>query len=384
MNATSQDIETLLAAQCHLGSKNLQVHMENYLWKTRQDGVNVINVGKTWEKIVLAARVIAAIDNPADICVISARPYGQRAVLKFAAHTGATAIAGRFTPGSFTNYITRSFKEPRLIIVTDPRTDAQAIKEASYVNIPVIALADTDSPTEYVDVAIPTNNKGRHAIGAVWWMLAREVLRLRGTIYNRETPWDVMVDLYFCAYWILANLRTHTDCPQTVTPRLRLRRRSRRRSSPVLTRRALPLSSPASRPLLVLTGRPPPLASPVPLALLPLLAGTALPVRSGVLPPPTPSGLLLLRPPRSLSGRVLRPRRVLALKFTKRLTGKEIKKEDTKKIQTSEFDTRSWNGRAEKALKDVWMLWFNQTIRQTFPVSSTFPLTILRQNTITC
>lgn len=38
----------LLAAQCHLGSKNLQVHMENYLWKTRADGVNVINVGKTW------------------------------------------------------------------------------------------------------------------------------------------------------------------------------------------------------------------------------------------------------------------------------------------------------------------------------------------------
>ena len=159
--------------------------------------MNIIHIGKTWEKIVLAARIIAAIPNAEDVVAISSRTYGQRAVLKFSAHTGATAIAGRFTPGSFTNYITRSFKEPRLVIVTDPRSDAQAIKEASYVNIPVIALTDLESPSEYVDVAIPCNNRGKHSIGLIWYLLAREVLRLRGALVDRTQPWSIMPDLYF-------------------------------------------------------------------------------------------------------------------------------------------------------------------------------------------
>lgn len=194
---TAEDAQLLLAAQAHLGSKNVQVHNEPYVYKTRPDGVNIINIGKTWEKIVLAARIIAAVPRASDVVAVSARTYGQRAVLKFANHTGATAIAGRFTPGSFTNYITRSFKEPRLIVVTDPRTDAQAIREASYVNIPVIALSDTDSPSEYVDVAIPCNNKSKHSIGLIWWLVAREVLRLKGVLPDRQTQWSVMPDLYF-------------------------------------------------------------------------------------------------------------------------------------------------------------------------------------------
>uniref|UniRef100_A0A4X1VA97 40S ribosomal protein SA n=1 Tax=Sus scrofa TaxID=9823 RepID=A0A4X1VA97_PIG len=179
-----EDVLKFLAAGTHLGGTNLDFQREQYIYRRKSDGIYVINLQRTWEKLLLVARAIVAIENPADVSVISSRNTGQRAVLKFAAATGATPI------------IQAAFREPRLLVVTDPRADHQPLTEASYVNLPAIALCNTDSPLRFVDIAIPCNKKGTLSVGLMWWMLTQEVLRMRGTI-SCEHPWEVMPDLSF-------------------------------------------------------------------------------------------------------------------------------------------------------------------------------------------
>ena len=175
----SQD--TLLSTGIHIGTKIKTKDMEPFIYRVRGDGLFVLDLKKTDERIRVTAKFLARFE-PSKIAVAAARLYAREPVLKFCEVVGTTPITGRFVPGMLLNPMYPDRIEPDVILVSDPRADFQAVKEASSMGIPVIALCSTDNDFSYVDLAIPTNNKGRRALAVIYWLLARQVQRERGEI----------------------------------------------------------------------------------------------------------------------------------------------------------------------------------------------------------
>ncbi|KAI5181381.1 small subunit ribosomal protein SAe [Nematocida sp. AWRm80] len=172
----------LIATTCHLGGQSLNHKMKEYAYGRRSDKVWVLNLQKTWDKLVLAAQIIVSYPNKSDIVVISSKKFGHKPVNMFSREIGATPITSNFVPGTFTNKSTKSIAEPRLIITTDPFTDKQTINEASYINVPCISLANTDNNIELIDCVIPCNNRSPAAIGAIFFILGQLVQYMQGAV----------------------------------------------------------------------------------------------------------------------------------------------------------------------------------------------------------
>ncbi|MEM2341473.1 MAG: 30S ribosomal protein S2 [Candidatus Bathyarchaeia archaeon] len=174
-----QDI--LLSAGVHIGTKIKTKDMEPFIYKVRGDGLFVLDIKKIDERIRIAAKFLSRFDPP-KIAATAVRLYAREPVAKFCEVTGATPVIGRFIPGLLLNPLYPGRIEPNVILVSDPRADAQAIREATDIGIPIVALCSTDNDFTNIDLVIPTNNKGRRSLAVIYWLLARQILRERGEI----------------------------------------------------------------------------------------------------------------------------------------------------------------------------------------------------------
>lgn len=179
MVAAQVSEKALLSTGIRVGTLVKTKSMGSFVTRTRPDGLHVIDVGKTLARIETAGKFIARVEADR-VVVYSSREYGKTPVEKFCELTGAVAITGRFMPGTFTNPLYPGHLDPDVVIVTDPAMDIQAVTEASQIGVPVIAVCDTDNVTTDIDFVIPANNRGRRALAAVFWLLARSALIHRG------------------------------------------------------------------------------------------------------------------------------------------------------------------------------------------------------------
>ena len=178
--------QVLLSTGIRVGTLVKTKSMASFISRTRPDGLHIIDVAKTLQRIELAAKFVSNLDL-SRIVVYSSREYGKTPVAKFTELTGTIPLTGRFMPGTFTNPLYPKHLDPEAVIVTDPSMDQQAVIEATQVGVPVIAICDTDNLTENVDVVIPANNRGRKALAAVMWLLSRSVLHHSGKLSSDES-----------------------------------------------------------------------------------------------------------------------------------------------------------------------------------------------------
>ncbi|MGA1866393.1 MAG: 30S ribosomal protein S2 [Thermoplasmatota archaeon] len=175
------DEDIYLTSGVHIGTQQKSADMKEYIFKVRSDGLYVLDIKKTDERIRIAANMISRYD-PEEVLVVSARQYGQKPVRMFSDIIGCNAFPGRFVPGTLTNPSLDVYVEPKILIVTDPAADQQALREAVTSRIPVVGFCDANNETKYVDLVVPSNNKGRRSLAIVYWLLTREVLKIKGAI----------------------------------------------------------------------------------------------------------------------------------------------------------------------------------------------------------
>ena len=178
-------LEQYLKVGIHIGTKFRTKYMEQFIYKVRPDGLAVLNVQEIDKRIGIAAKMLSKYE-PNSILVVGRRENSWKSVEMFAKATGIRSLIKRYPPGILTNQDLEDFTEIKLLFATDPIPDKNAVRDAVKIGIPVIALCDTNNEANYVDLIIPCNNKGKKSLGLIFWILAKEYLRLKGVIKSEQ------------------------------------------------------------------------------------------------------------------------------------------------------------------------------------------------------
>lgn len=185
--AESQDIKKkILSTGIRVGTTVKTTFMQPFITKASPEGLYMIDLDKTLARVNTAAKFINRIE-PQSVLVCSGREYASTPIERFCEVTGSRKMLGRFMPGTLTNPSLPYYTEPRLVIISDPQVDSQAIIEATNAGIPVIGISNTDNITSKIDLVIPANNRGRKSLATVFWLLAREILIQRGQMQESDT-----------------------------------------------------------------------------------------------------------------------------------------------------------------------------------------------------
>lgn len=174
-------LETYLKVGLYVGTKFRTEYMAPFIYKIRPDGLAVLNVQKINERLAIASRFISQYE-PEDILVVGRRENSWKALKEFGKATGIKIFTGRYMPGILTNSSLDNFMEAKLLIVTDPWPDKNVLQDAVKVGIPVVALCDTNNESNYIDLVVPCNNKGKKSLGLVFYVLAKEYLKNKGLV----------------------------------------------------------------------------------------------------------------------------------------------------------------------------------------------------------
>ena len=178
-------IEEYLTAGVHIGTKYKNGFSNEFVHKSRPDGLKVIDTAQTDLKLKALIRVVSRYE-PHEVAIMGRRENAKKPLGMLKNLVGFDVYTGRYLPGMMSNAELDTYKEYKLVIVCDPLTDKNILEEAFSLGVMTAGFCDTNNKTNKLDLVIPINNKGKKSLGLALMILAKHYLVNRKIIKESE------------------------------------------------------------------------------------------------------------------------------------------------------------------------------------------------------